>query len=616
MKIFKYLFVFLVSFTILAGCSDLNGGKTENISSEIPTFRIKFVVDDEVYDSKKYELGEIIKLPIEPTKEGYEFLGWYTEEDELFEAGKVSEKLTLYAKFEKLSTEKEMCEIKFYVDGKLVYNEIYEVGSRVKSLPTPENFEDKLFIGWYTNDGNQFEAGSKIYSDIILEARYDNVMYPAVMCTVNFYVDDEWFATEEYTAGEKAYNLPNPKPKLDYVFIGWYTVDDVLVTKTSIIESDMDLYARYEVEVLPENKVKINLWVNGELYKSLKYNKGSSVASLPVPFGNIPTGMTFVGWYTVDGFKFPDYEIVSETINLYAKFEGSGDPGALYYVEVYKNGMHETSGTYYSGDIVWMPTIYLDGYKFLYWEDEYSGLRYYEGENIFVYKDMKLNGIYEYIGHDGNCCININLDGMYYTTLYVKYGDKVEVPNPYKEGYEFLYWEDWNSWNRYYEYDTIYAYNDMTLNAVYEPLYFVNVNLYAEFIGTTYYKYGEMVTLPDVNKEGYQFLYWYDEYTGNIYYEHDIIYVYSDLSLISYYDIIPIPPSYYTAEFYLDGIYHSSVEYHAGDTLLLPDPYKEGYCFLYWIDEYSGLIYYGTEIQCASGSLRLNAVYELDIDFS
>ena len=100
-KKFLFLLLILFSFSFISACN-------EEIPSEVPTeiitVRVKFVVDDEVYDNKKYEIGEEIKLPEEPTKEGYEFVGWYTEEDELFKGGKVKDKITLYAKFEKIDS--------------------------------------------------------------------------------------------------------------------------------------------------------------------------------------------------------------------------------------------------------------------------------------------------------------------------------------------------------------------------------------------------------------------------------------------------------------------------------------------------------------------------------
>lgn len=53
---------------VITGCKDLKPS------------RINFVVDGGVAYSLHFNSGEEIALPDEPTKEGYEFLGWYVSE--------------------------------------------------------------------------------------------------------------------------------------------------------------------------------------------------------------------------------------------------------------------------------------------------------------------------------------------------------------------------------------------------------------------------------------------------------------------------------------------------------------------------------------------------------
>lgn len=100
-NLIKFLFIFLMSLTILVGCNESNSSKTENVQTEeVETFKVRFIVDGNLYDTIKIESGKKIKFPDEPYKEGCEFLGWYTEDDELIDdRTKVNEKLTLYAKF-------------------------------------------------------------------------------------------------------------------------------------------------------------------------------------------------------------------------------------------------------------------------------------------------------------------------------------------------------------------------------------------------------------------------------------------------------------------------------------------------------------------------------------
>ena len=69
---------------------------------------LTYIVDGEVYWIDDYEEGEKISFPIEPTKEGYLFDGWYKdkgfleewiEEIDQYQKSKDSISVKLYAKF-------------------------------------------------------------------------------------------------------------------------------------------------------------------------------------------------------------------------------------------------------------------------------------------------------------------------------------------------------------------------------------------------------------------------------------------------------------------------------------------------------------------------------------
>lgn len=91
------IFILLLSFSlILVGCGKENGGK------------INFIVDGQTYKSVETDGFERIVLPAEPVKDGYDFAGWYYD-DQTFEypfsdtdfiKQQLTVELSLYAKFE------------------------------------------------------------------------------------------------------------------------------------------------------------------------------------------------------------------------------------------------------------------------------------------------------------------------------------------------------------------------------------------------------------------------------------------------------------------------------------------------------------------------------------
>ena len=91
------LFILLLSFSLmLVGCGDESSGK------------INFIVDGQTYESVETDGFERIVLPAEPVKDGYDFAGWYYD-DQTFEypfsdtdfiKQQLTVELSLYAKFE------------------------------------------------------------------------------------------------------------------------------------------------------------------------------------------------------------------------------------------------------------------------------------------------------------------------------------------------------------------------------------------------------------------------------------------------------------------------------------------------------------------------------------
>ena len=105
----------------------------------------------------------------DPKRDGYRFLGWYLD-GELFDFDtKITEDITLVAKWEKIDYDEYT--VKFIVDDEIVHSATVDEGSRV-SQPSAPSKEGYRFLGWYYN-GKLFNFNKKITKDMKLIARFE-----------------------------------------------------------------------------------------------------------------------------------------------------------------------------------------------------------------------------------------------------------------------------------------------------------------------------------------------------------------------------------------------------------------------------------------------------------
>ena len=119
MKIKTFLFILLASLFVFTGCK----------TKEIEEFTIKFINWDEtVLSELTLEKGATITAPADPTREGYEFVGW----DKTFSTA--HSEVVITAQFNKLAYT-----VKFYgADGALLKQEIVEYGDDATAPANPK----------------------------------------------------------------------------------------------------------------------------------------------------------------------------------------------------------------------------------------------------------------------------------------------------------------------------------------------------------------------------------------------------------------------------------------------------------------------------------------------
>ena len=162
-----------------------------------------------------------IEIPI-PEKEGYKFLGWFTENNVLFEEKIIKEDTTLKANWLKLG---DKFNIYYDLKGGTMPNDApykYETGVKLTlPIPTKDHHE---FLGWYLDDkyiGDAlFELPDNISGSKTLYAKWVDI---AEYKSITYYTDEGVLpdnAITKYIPG-RTYELTAAE-KEGYFFRGWY----------------------------------------------------------------------------------------------------------------------------------------------------------------------------------------------------------------------------------------------------------------------------------------------------------------------------------------------------------------------------------------------------------
>lgn len=235
------------------------GGKTLDYNLKTESFKMKLLHKVPIEITLNLDGGECEKdtltvngsekllknsLPT-PQKEGYKFLGWFTDVDfkTEYEDWVVTRPRTIYAKFVKLIT------VTYHMNGaEEKQPEIYLVGDFVSvgSDPVKENYK---FFGYYTTP--DFKEDSKFTSqyvreeqDIDLYARWEAIR------TITFQTNGGSEKEAIQVADTEIPNLGNNPTKGVLVFYNWYTDEECTKRyEPSPVDGDMTLYAFWVEEL-------------------------------------------------------------------------------------------------------------------------------------------------------------------------------------------------------------------------------------------------------------------------------------------------------------------------------------------------------------------------------
>ena len=334
--------------------------------------------------------GKLSPLPTAPTREGYEFLGWFTAAEEgtrITTATVFTENSTIYAQWRvpfkvTLNYNYKDCPEAEVKTAKVVSGATY---SRLPSadIITPER-EGYEFLGWYSNEdgtGTRLAASTSITEDttyyaswkvpfkVTLILNYDGAP-AAVVRTAKTVVGQTYsrLSAEDLVVEREGYDVT-----------GWYPNADGTGTKLTTstnISADVTYYAQWKEAY----KVTLDLNYEGapaalEKWAKLVINQTFS----RVPAEDIVTpereGYNFLGWYANangSGETLTANTTITSSRTYYARwqkkyevtfnlnYEGCGDPIVMLTEKV--------SGVTY-GKISNPPTPTREGYEFVGWFD-------------------------------------------------------------------------------------------------------------------------------------------------------------------------------------------------------------------------------------------------------
>lgn len=271
------------------------------------------------------DYGKAFAVPATPTKDGYSFDGWYVDSDftEKYDFTLTATKdVSLYAKFDEIVL--ETYTVKFFVDGVVISEQQIYSGKDAVSpgVPTKAGHTFLYWEGDFTN----------VSDDVNVSAIFTKNSY-----TVSFYEQDQTTLIETVVVyyNEQAVS-PNAPYVQGYDFVGWS--EDV-----SAVTEDMEVYAIYDSQV-----VVVYFYDDNEIihFGYTKYQAYVSIPRTPSKMGHI-----FTGWYLDENctVAFDFSTPITEELNLYAGWDQVFNAFTVYFYvdgQVYGNVQKVADGKY------------------------------------------------------------------------------------------------------------------------------------------------------------------------------------------------------------------------------------------------------------------------------
>ena len=439
MKKLYALFLPLILFVgLLASCG--GGGETK--------YRVNFMVDEAVYYTVETNGKEEITLPTEPTKQYYDFSGWYLDNNvwqkevrsNTFVDNPISSDTFVYAKW----VSNTQADLSLSIDGFEKTNTTFSatVANSVQSI----NLSNKAHVAtsstWVV--ATDAQARNVIQNKTITLATGNNTYYVKVtafdntsriytlniyrkaMFTVNFDANGGTPVTSQSVEEGTVITAPRTTRE-GYTFLSWGYDFSTPVTQNLSLTATWQANT-YEISFDPKG---------GTVDTTTQEVTYDGSYTLPTPTRE---GYNFLGWYN-GNTKVEDgiYETAAD-IALDAHWEP-----IVYTVSYSLNGgsLDEDNPTSYTieGSTITLNNPTREGYNFLGWSGTgISGM----SKNVVIPEHSTGNRSYTANWEAINYSISYDLNGgslaVQNRTEYTADTPTFNLNNPYKNGYSFVGW--------------------------------------------------------------------------------------------------------------------------------------------------------------------------------
>ncbi len=369
-----------------------------------PTYTVTFVdYNGTVLKTQPVSKGNAATAPADPTRSGYNFLGWDTD------FSNIKADTTVTATYEKRAEQYTVTFVNY--DGTVLKTQTVTEGSAATAPADPTRAANAQYTFTFAGWDKDF---SRVTSSITVKAIYTSTVnkYTVVFKDYNGTV----LSTQTVEYGKSA-TAPADPSRSGYYFAGWDTSYSVIRSNTTVTALYSEMNIEYTVTFVN---------YNGSVLKTEIVTAGSSATAPedPTRTANAQYSYTFAGWDT-------DFSKVTSDLTVTATFNRITNKYTVTFKD-HDGTVLSTQQIAYGNAATAPADPTREGYNFTGWSRTFS----------YITTDTTVTAEYTEIPKVYYTVTFLDYDGAVIDTQQVECGDSAIAPaEPVREGYTFKAWD-------------------------------------------------------------------------------------------------------------------------------------------------------------------------------